>query len=239
MSSPAPVPNTAATTANSPVPATPAASTPKKPTAIKALTGFSKLSPSDLLNLARAVVKGLTGKADFPNLPVDLTAFTTSINTLSDAIVSALDGGKNAKAMLRKQQKLVIQDLTLLAVSVQNDCNDDPQIFASSGFTAKTSTKTANQPVAVPAFRYLDYGSNSGQLLISIKAVAGARSYFLRYAVMNGVQPGPWTTLTIPNIQKPCTLSNLTPATTYGFEVQALGALGYSDWSTTETIICV
>jgi hypothetical protein len=239
MSSPAPVPNTAATTANSPAPATPTASTPKKPTAIKAVTGFAKLLPSALVNLARAVVKGLTGNAAFPSLPIDLTVFTTSINTLSDAIVSALDGGKNAKAMLRKLRKLVIQDLTLLAVAVQNNCNDDPQIFASSGFTAKASVKTANQPVAVPAFRSLDYGANSGQLLISIKAVAGARSYFVRYAVMNGVQPGPWTTLTIPNIQKAYTLSNLTPATTYGFEVQALGALGYSDWSTTETIICI
>lgn len=31
----------------------------------------------------------------------------------------------------------------------------------------------------------------------------------------------------------------LIPATTYGFEVQALGPIGYSDWSTTETIICI
>lgn len=234
MSSPAPNPNTTALNITGSV--LPGA---KKPTAIKAVTGFSKLSPSDLVNQARAVVKGLTGNAAFPNLPVDLNAFNTSINSLSDAIVAALDGGKLAKEVVKKQRKLVIQDMTLLAVAVQNGCNDDPQVFATSGFTAKTSAKTANQPVAVPSFRYLDYGANSGQLLIAIKAVTGARAYFVRYAVMNGVQPGPWTTLTIPNIQKPYTLSNLIPATTYGFEVQALGPIGYSDWSTTETIICV
>jgi hypothetical protein len=203
------------------------------------VTGFSKLSPNDLVNLARKVVNGLTGNAAFPNLPIDLTAFTTLINSLSDAIVAALDGGKNAKAVVKKQRKLVIQDMTLLAVAVQNNCNDDPQVFATSGFTAKSSVKTANQPVAVPKFRSLDYGPNSGSLLISIKGVLGARSYFVRYAVMTGVQPGPWTTLTIPNINKAYTLSNLTPTTTYGFQVQALGPIGYSDWSATETIICI
>jgi len=40
------------------------------------------------------------------------------------------------------------------------------------------------------------------------------------------------------SIQKAITLSGLTPATIYGFQVQALGVLGYSDWSATETIMC-
>ena len=38
---------------------------------------------------------------------------------------------------------------------------------------------------------------------------------------------------------EPITVSGLTPVTMYGFQVQALGVLGYSDWSTTETIGCV
>jgi len=32
-------------------------------------------------------------------------------------------------------------------------------------------------------------------------------------------------------------VSGLTPITMYGFQIQALGVLGYSDWSTTETIV--
>jgi hypothetical protein len=38
-------------------------------------------------------------------------------------------------------------------------------------------------------------------------------------------------------IRKPITVSGLTPITMYGFQVQALGVLGYSDWSTIETIV--
>jgi hypothetical protein len=159
--------------------------------------------------------------------------------TLTEAVIAAMDGGKTAKEVVKKQRKLVIQDLKLLAVFVQNASNDDSAIFAASGFTVKPTGKSAPQPVAVPSFRSIDFGANSGQIVLTVKAVTGARSYFIRYAVMNGTTPGPWTTLTAVNIQKPITLSGLTPTTTYGFQVQALGVLGYSDWSTTETIICI
>jgi hypothetical protein len=56
---------------------------------------------------------------------------------------------------------------------------------------------------------------------------------------MNGTTPGAWTTISAVTIQKGITISGLTHATTYGFQVQALGVLGYSDWSTIETIICI
>jgi hypothetical protein len=88
-------------------------------------------------------------------------------------------------------------------------------------------------------FRSLDYGVNSGQIVASVKATAGAKSYFIRYAVMKGATPGPWTTIAAASIQRPITISGVTPTTIYGFPVQALGVLGYSDWSTIETIICI
>ena len=175
----------------------------------------------------------------FPHPPIDPKALDASGNTLSEAILAAIDGGKKAKAVVKKQRKLVIQDLNLLAVFVQNVSNDDPAIFAASGFTAKKTGKSAPQPVAVPAFRSLDFGMNSGQIVATVQAVAGAKSYFIRYAVMNGTTPGPWTTIPAVTIQKGTTISGLTPATTYGFQVQALGVLGYSDWSAIETIICI
>ena len=78
---------------------------------------------------------------------------------------------------------------------------------------------------------------NSGQIVVAVKAQAGAKSYFIRYAVMNGTTPGPWTTIPAATIQKSITISGLTPQTLYGFQVQALGVLGYSDWSTIETIV--
>jgi hypothetical protein len=174
----------------------------------------------------------------FPNPPIDPAALDASGNTLSEAVLAAMDGGKTAKAVVKKQRKLIIQDLNLLAVYVENVSNDDPVIFEVSGLTLRPTGRSAPQPVAVPAFRSLDFGMNSGQIVVAIKSVTGAKSYFIRYAVMNGTTPGPWTTVPAASIKKPTTISGLTPMLMYGFQVQALGVLGYSDWGTTETIVC-
>jgi hypothetical protein len=218
---------------------TPAATTVKKPASLKAVTGFGKLDPNALANTAHHIAKGVGGSPlYFANPPIDPAALDASANTLAEAILAAMDGGKTAKAVVKKQRKLIIQDLNLLAVFVQNVSNDDPVIFAASGFTAKPIGKSAPQPVSVPSFRSMDYGANSGQVAVYVKKVSGAKSYFIRYAVMNETTPGPWTTIPAASIQKAITFSGLTPATIYGFQVQALGVLGYSDWSATETIMC-
>ena len=218
----------------------PAATTTKKPASLKAVTGFGKLDPNTLANTAHIVAKGVGGHPEyFADPPVEPAALDASATLLSEAVMAAMDGGKTAKIIVKNQRKLVIQDLNLLAVYVQNVSNDDPAIFAVSGFSAKPHGKSAPQPVAVPAFRSLDVGMNSGQIVVSVKSVAGGKSYFIRYALMNGTTPGPWTTIPAASIQKAITISGLTPITMYGFQVQALGVLGYSDWSTTETIVCI
>jgi len=235
---------TAATTTTPAAPAStattaPAATTKKKPASLKAVTGFGKLAPNDLASTAHHIAKGVGGNpVYFPNPPIDPVALDASANTLSEAVIAAMDGGKTAKEVVKKQRKLIIQDLNLLAVFVQNVTNDDPVIFSASGFTAKPTGKSAPQPVAVPSFRSLDYGANSGQIAVYVKKVTGAKSYFIRYAVMNGTTPGAWTTVPIATVQKAITISGLTPTMIYGFQVQALGVLGTSDWSSTETIVC-
>jgi hypothetical protein len=232
-------PNTTAAPASTATTA-PAATTTKKPASFKAVTGFGKLDPNTLANTAHLVAKGIGGNPHyFGNPPVDPAALDASATSLSAAILAAMDGGKTAKTIREKQRKMVIQDLNLLAVYVQNLSNDDPAIFAASGFTAKPAGKSAHQPVGAPAFRSLDHGVNSGQIVVSVKAQAGAKSYFIRYAVMNGATPGAWTTIPAASIQKSLTISGLTPTTIYGFQVQALGVLGYSDWSAITTIICL
>src|SRR5215472_4314416 len=109
MSSPAPnttaAPVSTATTA-------PAATTTKKPVSLKAVTGFGKLDPNTLVNTAHHIAKGIGGyPVYFPHPPIDPAALDASANTLSEAVLAAMDGGKTAKAVVKKQRKLIIQDL--------------------------------------------------------------------------------------------------------------------------------
>ena len=82
-----------------------------------------------------------------------------------------INGGKNAKTIREKQRKMVTQALNLHAVYIQNVFNDDPGVFAASGFTVKS----APPPVGALAFGSLDYCVNSGQIVVSVKAQSGAK----------------------------------------------------------------
>lgn len=238
MSSQEPNPTTSTTAA--PAPATPSTTTTKTPKAktIKAVAGFSTMTDADLAILAGKVAAGLTNNPSFPNPPVDIPAFTAKVTTYTNSIQAALDGGANAKAVRNKDRKEIIVDMKLLAFHVQTASNDDMAVFTSSGFQAQQPVSTSGQPAAVPAFKTLDYGSASGSLTATINKAANASAYFIRYAPMTNGQPGAWTTVTAVKVNKKLTISGLTPGTTYGFQVQALGTTGYSEWSTLETIMC-
>src|SRR5262249_43872382 len=122
--------------------------------------------------------------------------------------------------------------------------NNDLAIFNTSGFEVAQNTRTPLQPLTQAAIQYVDRGPNSGQIVVKPKTLQGAVSYEMRYAVVSAaasgtatpapaaqpVAPGPWTTVMLPS-PKPITISNLTPAATYQFQVRGLGKLGYSDWS--------
>ena len=102
MSSPAP--NTTAAPASTAT-TTPAATTNKKPASLKAVTGFGKLDPNVLANTAHLVAKGVGGNpVYFPNPPIDPKALDASANTLTEAVLAAMDGGKTAKALVKKQR---------------------------------------------------------------------------------------------------------------------------------------
>jgi len=168
----------------------PAATTAKKPASLKAVTGFGKLDPNTLVNTAHHIAKGIGGNPTyFPNPPVDPAALDASATTLST---------RSSPQWMRKDCESSGQEATQAGRSRSEPaCGVCPErVQRRSGdlrgewFTAKPTGKSAPQPVAVPSFRSLDYGANSGQIAVSVKKVSGAKSYFIRYAVMNGTTPG-------------------------------------------------
>ena len=230
---------------------------------IRAVMGFSAMADANLVVLANAVLKALTGNASFPNPTVSLTTFGNDITAYSNAVTAALDGGKNAKSTRERAKKVVVKDLRQLANYVESNCNDEMAIFTTSGFTARAKP-SASGPVEVPTFKSLDYGAHPGQILASIKSVPGAKAYNMRYGPMPpvppvaagptpsstpasagatagagpGVAPSSWTILNVANIKKPIAIDNLTSGTLYAFQVQGLGMKGLSAWSDSSTIMC-
>ena len=153
-------------------------------------------------------------------------------------IVDAEDGGKKAISAKDKQRLAMIKMYTLLGHYVEVACNDDLATFNTSGFTqVAPRTRTAPQPLTDAKFVWIDRGANSGDAVVLPAKQTGAVAFDVRYALQGvGGVLGPWTIVTVTKAKK-VTISGLTPAGIYQFQIRALGVLGYTDWMDTKTFV--
>jgi hypothetical protein len=210
------------------------------PKAIKPLENYGRAADAGIITSATAVLTGLTGNTNFANPPVDLATFKANIDSFSTLVSESQDGSKKVIAEKKKQRTVVIKNLKLLGRYVEVTCKEDMAIFKSSGFVpAASGTKAPPQPLPTPAIRKIDHGATSGQLLVTAKAVRGAKTYDLRFAAITSTTPPTaWTTEPLPNVKVPFAVNGLTPGATYAFQVRARGNRGYTDWSDSVTFMC-
>jgi hypothetical protein len=207
--------------------------------AIRANYGWGKGTPDVVLGVLHAVITGLTNNPNFPNPPVPLADLSTAATALPALIAAAQDGSKKAIAERNKQMAIIVKQLKLLARWVEATCKDDIAIFASSGFQAASTTRTAAQPLSQPAIEKVDQGL-TGQLLVSVTPRRKALSYELRFGAENkGGPPSSWITATLTTARGRKPVNGLTPGTVYAFQVRALGKLGHTDWSDSVTRMCI
>ena len=210
------------------------------PKMIKALLDFSKMVPEQLLAFGYTVLKNLTGNVNFPTVPVDLSIFEAGLDAYSVLIGEAKDGSKKAILARNNQGEDVIRMLRSLALYVGLNCKDDMNIFLTSGFQPRSSTRTPAQPLTQPIVLNVDQGI-AGQLLISITPVQKAKTYELRYGSVGagGATPATWSTQTVSNTKTAAPINGLTPGTMYAIQVRAYGSLGYTEWSDSATRMCI
>jgi len=198
---------------------------------IKPQLGVETMTDNDLLARLNAIHDGMFNNPAYPIPPVDMPSFKAAIESYTAANTAALDGGKNAIAERNKRRADAVILMRLLGHYVEIACKGDTKAFVSSGFLAVASRRRlADRPIAVPSFVKIDQGS-TGQLLVSIHS-AKARSYELRYAVVPAAGANTtWITVTVPNSKPAVPVNNLTPGTTYSFQVRAFGKQGFTEWS--------
>jgi hypothetical protein len=205
---------------------------------IRTLLDFTNNGPVKAVTRGNAVYSGMNGNPSFPSPPVDMPTLRTGIDTVSAAMGAALDRGKKATTLRDDQTETLIRMLRQLAHYVEACCKDDLNIFVSSGFQPISQARTGFQPLS-QFIRRIDHGDNSGELDISLATAPGALSYELRWAPLVNGAAGTWTSRLAATTRPPISLSNLTPGTTYAFEVRVLTNTGYSDWSDAVTQMCL
>jgi hypothetical protein len=211
----------------------------KKTPIIHAVVGLRRMADGIVAPMLDSSVKGLLANAGiYTKTPIDLTAYGSAITAYEGSIPAALDGSKTAVAQKNKFKEAAIRMYTQLAHYVEANCNDELATFLLSGFQAKPTTKTLTPP-ASDSIRKIEHGANTGQLVVTLMAIKGAKTYVLRYGVNPASgSPTSWTDLVVTSVRPATTIFGLTPGTVYAFQVQTLLKAGYTDWSDPVTMMC-
>ena len=92
-------------------------------------------------------------------------------------------------------------------------------------------------PLTEAKFNWIDRGPNSGDVVVLPEAQTGAVAVDVRYTLQGaGGILGPWIVVTVVKPRK-VTISGLTLAGIYQFQIRALGLLGYTDWMDPKTFV--
>ena len=100
-----------------------------------------------------------------------------------------------------------------LAHYAETNCKDDMTIFLSSGFEAKSTTRSAPAPTATPGIAKVDQGK-TGEAVVKINPVLNARSYEIRSGALGSGGPAPvsWGTTPATKVKPGTRVTGLTPA---------------------------
>lgn len=188
----------------------------KAPIAIKIETGRSvetKMRPNPIF-----------AKPDVPF--DDLKASTDLLETRN---VAALNGGKEATALLHQTEEDWANKMRLMARYVDRIADGDSAIILGAGFNlAKQPT-----PAARPEFS-VEQGEKSGSVILQRKRVDGARSYIWQQSI----DGNEWIT-TQTTAQASVELTGLTPLTKYWFRVAVVTITGTSDFNDPVTQVVI
>ena len=147
----------------------------KVPKMIKAVLNFSKKLPEQLLAHGYAILKAMTGNANFPNVPIDLNVLKTTLDAYSASIGDAKDGSKKAKTLRDRLGEEIVWMLRAVALYVELNCKNDMNTFLTSGFQARSNAPAPAQPLAQPTITGVDQGV-SGEFRVSASPFAERRT---------------------------------------------------------------
>ena len=200
----------------------------KKP---KVVLNLKALSISDKLELARAVVKALTGNPDFEKPLPTLTEVTAGTDALDKAYTDARalrQSASSATALQYQLEEALDMLLTALGAYVEAMSKGDEAKIRSAGFSVRPPSAPLGL-VALPLSLVATPGVMKGTITLKWRSVRGAAAYVVQITTdINDTES--WKQVAI--VTKTRALAEgLQPGVQYWFQVAATGASGQGPWS--------
>lgn len=183
---------------------------------------FIKKPVSSKIEFSRNVHTRMSGNSNFLTPDVSLEDLATKTTLLETRSVAALNGGKEAKALMHQTEEEMDDLLRKQAGYVDRIADGDDTIILSAGFNL------AKQPA--PAIRpefSVELGDKSGSVLIRRQAVDGAKSYIWQYSAGEtpAANDADWVTAQV-TAKASVELTGLTPLSKYWFRSAAVTISG-------------
>lgn len=182
---------------------------------------YKKVKASDLQALCAGVITSLTGNANFPNLPTELSEMIARNAALQSAMNDAVDSGRTKLATLRQIKEVVAIMLHNTASYVNLVSNGDVIKMMSSGLMLSKTPENHDIPAQVVNLKAL-YTNTTGKINLIWKKSLYARIYNVFASADDGIT---WNM-----INATCTrrliCESLISGKRYSFKVIALNQLG-------------
>ncbi len=143
-----------------------------KMTRKKVIISFVHFTVNELIGFTWFVLSKMTGNADFTTPDPTLAEVKTLVEDLETKNTAAMDGGRTAHAQMVEAKNKLLDKLRSLGLYVEKVANGNLAIMLSSGFPV-SSDRT---PGSRKDF-WVEYGTNSGEILVGCKAFPRAKSY--------------------------------------------------------------
>lgn len=191
---------------------------------------IARLTVSQFIEKARAIVTAMTGNADFPTPVPTLASIETLIDKLEAAETDVLNNGGKQDYVVRNMFRDELRtELTLLASYVQVTSGGDRVKILSAGF----ETRRLPAPVGIPdkpANLRITLGELPGSLQLRWGRVRGRLNYKAQYCEGDPLVEANWKDL-VELGRNYYVATDLEGGKSYSFRVRALGAAGYGPYS--------
>ncbi len=155
---------------------------------VKVSLKLFRLNPERKVELARTIVKNMTGNSDFATPVPELTVITSAADALELAIHEAHDRSKTKIAVLRAREVDLDNVLTQLSLYVESISNNDATKILSAGMGVKASPNPVKAPEK-PDTPEVQRTEKEGEVLLKWKRVPGAMVYVVEQSHDKVIRP--------------------------------------------------
>ena len=189
---------------------------------------FGKYADANFQQKSQDIYDSLFGNDKYANLVPTLPEVKAALEIYTTNLAAAATKDRDAVALKNKSRSTMEGILKQLGMSVMTEANGDEATLISSGFTL-TKTREPNY-ITNPGNVTLSNGITTGQMVSSVKAVAGSKSYIHQIA---GELPADDTGWENHNTSaSKFVFNNLVPGKQYWVRVCVIGSRGQKAYST-------